>query len=59
MVAYLASDQCAITGETFIVQGGTVQRVQSWTRVDTLEKGDRWTVAELATRAGELHARTR
>ena len=58
-VAYLASEQCAITGETFIVQGGRVQRVQSWTGVEQIDKDDRWTVAELAARAGDLHARTR
>ena len=58
-VAYLASAQCAITGETFIVQGGRVERVQSWTRVEKIDKDDRWTVAELAERAGELHAHTR
>ena len=52
-VAYLASEQCAITGETFIVQGGRVQRVQSWTGVEQIDKDDRWTVAELAARAGD------
>ena len=28
-VAFLASEECEFTGETFIVQGGKVQRVQS------------------------------
>jgi NAD(P)-dependent dehydrogenase (short-subunit alcohol dehydrogenase family) len=53
-VAYLASPQCTFTGETFMVQGGNVTRVQSWTPVQKIEKNDRWTVAELATRAGDL-----
>jgi NAD(P)-dependent dehydrogenase (short-subunit alcohol dehydrogenase family) len=53
-VAYLASPQCTFTGETFMVQGGNVTRVQSWTPVQKIEKHDRWTVAELATRAGDL-----
>src|SRR5262249_10993689 len=58
-VAYLASDSCAITGETFIVQGGRVQRVQSWTGGDQLDKEGRWTARDLAAGAGELNARTR
>ncbi len=53
-VAYLATAECTITGETFIVQGGTVQRVQSWTGAEKLDKDDRWTVAELAAAAGAL-----
>ena len=53
-VAYLATRDCPITGETFMVQGGTVQRVKSWSTVEKVEKDDRWTVAELAARAGEL-----
>jgi NAD(P)-dependent dehydrogenase (short-subunit alcohol dehydrogenase family) len=53
-VAYLASAECPFTGETFIVQGGTVQRVQSWTTAEKIDKGDRWTVAELASEATKL-----
>jgi NAD(P)-dependent dehydrogenase (short-subunit alcohol dehydrogenase family) len=53
-VAYLATTDCPLSGETFIVQGGVVQRVKSWSTVEKIDKGDRWTVAELATRALEL-----
>ena len=53
-VAYLATTDCPLSGETFIVQGGVVQRVKSWSTVEKIDKGDRWTVAELATRAPEL-----
>jgi NAD(P)-dependent dehydrogenase (short-subunit alcohol dehydrogenase family) len=53
-VAYLASADCPFTGETFLVQGGTVQRVQSWTSAEKIDKGDRWTVAELAAEASKL-----
>ena len=53
-VAYLSSADCPFTGETFLVQGGTVQRVQSWTTAEKIDKGDRWTVAELATAATGL-----
>jgi NAD(P)-dependent dehydrogenase (short-subunit alcohol dehydrogenase family) len=53
-VAYLATADCPLSGETFIVQGGVVQRVKSWSTVEKIDKGDRWTVAELAIRAPEL-----
>ena len=52
-VAYLATADCPFTGETFLVQGGTVQRVQSWTAAEKIEKDDRWTVAELAAEGAE------
>jgi NAD(P)-dependent dehydrogenase (short-subunit alcohol dehydrogenase family) len=53
-VAYLATAECPFTGETFLVQGGTVQRVQSWSSAEKIEKNDRWTVAELAAQAAGL-----
>jgi NAD(P)-dependent dehydrogenase (short-subunit alcohol dehydrogenase family) len=56
-VAYLCTADCTITGETFVVRGGLVQRVQTWTLAEAVEQQDRWTVAELAQRAGELTSR--
>ena len=56
-VAYLATADCPFTGETFLVQGGVVQRAKSWSTAEKIDKGDRWTVAELAARAGELGAK--
>ena len=53
-VAYLATADCAITGETFMVQGGKVQRVQSWKPAESLDKDDRWTVEELARESAKL-----
>jgi NAD(P)-dependent dehydrogenase (short-subunit alcohol dehydrogenase family) len=47
LVAYLASADCPFTGETFFVQGGKVQRVQTWTFAEAVEQNDRWTVAGL------------
>src|SRR3954470_22277195 len=47
LVAYLASNDCPFTGETFFVQGGKVQRVQTWTFAEAVEQNDRWTVAGL------------
>jgi NAD(P)-dependent dehydrogenase (short-subunit alcohol dehydrogenase family) len=56
-VAYLCTADCPITGETFVVRGGHVQRVQTWTLAEAIDQDDRWTVAELARRAGELRSR--
>jgi NAD(P)-dependent dehydrogenase (short-subunit alcohol dehydrogenase family) len=53
-VAYLATADCPFTGETFLVQGGTVQRVQSWSSAEKIEKNDRWTVSELSAQASQL-----
>jgi NAD(P)-dependent dehydrogenase (short-subunit alcohol dehydrogenase family) len=48
LVAYLSSEQCAFSGETFYVQGGQVTRVQSWAMAVDINQEDRWTVAGLA-----------
>jgi NAD(P)-dependent dehydrogenase (short-subunit alcohol dehydrogenase family) len=47
LVAYLASADCAFTGETFFVQGGKVSRVASWAFAESVERDDRWDVAGL------------
>ncbi|MDA8264907.1 MAG: SDR family oxidoreductase [Actinomycetota bacterium] len=48
LAAYLASDLCSFTGKVFFVQGGKVQYFQPWTLTHEIDKGARWTVAELA-----------
>jgi NAD(P)-dependent dehydrogenase (short-subunit alcohol dehydrogenase family) len=47
LVAYLATESCPFTGTTFFVQGGVVRLFQPWTMTETIDKGDRWTVAGL------------
>ncbi len=54
LVATLAMEDCAVTGQTFFVQGGTVRKFQNWTMTETLEKNDRWSVAELAAQLPTL-----
>jgi NAD(P)-dependent dehydrogenase (short-subunit alcohol dehydrogenase family) len=54
MVAYLSTADCTITGETFVVFGGLVRRVQTWTLAEGVEQDERWTIDGLAARAGEL-----
>ena len=48
LVAYLASEACAFSGETFLVQGGSVTMVESWARGAGVERDSKWTVSELA-----------
>ncbi len=48
LVAYLSSEACEFSGETFYVQGGQVTRVQSWVMAEEIKQNDRWTVADLA-----------
>jgi NAD(P)-dependent dehydrogenase (short-subunit alcohol dehydrogenase family) len=47
LVAYLATADCAITGRTFFVQGGTVRVMEPWQMGARLERDERWTIAEL------------
>ena len=47
LVAYLSTENCTINGKVFFVQGGKVQVMQPWTMSDTVERPDRWTVADL------------
>jgi NAD(P)-dependent dehydrogenase (short-subunit alcohol dehydrogenase family) len=54
LVATLAMENCAATGQVYFVQGGTVRKFQNWTMTETLEKNDRWTVAELAAQLPTL-----
>ena len=54
LVAYLSSEACAFSGETFFVQGGQVTRVQSWTNAEEIKQNDRWSVADLTVAMTKL-----
>ena len=54
LVAYLASDLCEFSGETFYVQGGQVTRVATWAMAEEIKQDDRWTVSALATAISAL-----
>jgi NAD(P)-dependent dehydrogenase (short-subunit alcohol dehydrogenase family) len=54
MVAYLSTAECAFTGETFLVQGGNVTRVNTWALGDKVDQSDRWTVEGLAAALAPL-----
>ncbi len=48
LVAYLASEECRFTGETFFVQGGNVTLIESWSRGASVDRDSTWSVEELA-----------
>ena len=52
LVAYLGTEDCPATGKVYFILGGQIRLFQPWTLTDTIEKDDRWTVAELQ---GEMH----
>jgi NAD(P)-dependent dehydrogenase (short-subunit alcohol dehydrogenase family) len=54
LVAYLASANCAFTGECFLVQGGSVTMIESWARGASVERESRWTVDELTSALAPL-----
>jgi NAD(P)-dependent dehydrogenase (short-subunit alcohol dehydrogenase family) len=54
LVAWLATEDCPANGRVFFVQGGKVQNFQPWTLADSIDKDDRWTVAELQTEMKKL-----
>jgi NAD(P)-dependent dehydrogenase (short-subunit alcohol dehydrogenase family) len=54
LVAYLASADCAFTGECFLVQGGSVTMIESWARGASVERESRWTVDELTSALAPL-----
>jgi NAD(P)-dependent dehydrogenase (short-subunit alcohol dehydrogenase family) len=54
LVATLATEDCPANGQVFFVQGGTVRLFQNWKMTATLEKNDRWTVAELSEKLPSL-----
>ena len=54
LVAYLASADCAFTGECFLVQGGSVTMIESWARGASVERESRWTVDDLTSALAPL-----
>ena len=54
-VVWLCTEQAAhVTGQNFIVGGGTVSLVSSWKVESTIDKNDRWTLDDLDTQSKEL-----
>jgi NAD(P)-dependent dehydrogenase (short-subunit alcohol dehydrogenase family) len=53
-LAYLATADCPLAGQTFFVHGGDVHLFQPWAIVDTISAGRRWTVDELRREAARF-----
>ncbi len=54
LVAYLSTEGCPANGKVYFIQGGQIRLFKPWTMTDTLEKDDRWTVAQLQTEMQRL-----
>jgi NAD(P)-dependent dehydrogenase (short-subunit alcohol dehydrogenase family) len=54
LVAYLATEDCPLTGRVLFVQGGTVRNFQSWTMTESIDRPSRWTIEELKAQIPEL-----
>ncbi len=52
LVVYLATESCPATGRVLFVKGGEIRRFQPWTMAESIDKDERWTVAELQA---EMH----
>ncbi|ODU06242.1 MAG: hypothetical protein ABS81_05345 [Pseudonocardia sp. SCN 72-86] len=58
VVAWLATDAAAVTGEVLWAEGGTLVRHLPWFAAARLDNAKAWTVEELLLRADELFATT-
>ncbi len=48
VAAYLATEDCPVTGRTFFVQGGTVRLIEPWRMGAAIEQQERWSIDGLA-----------
>lgn len=52
LVAYLATEKCALTGKVFSVQGGAISDLSGWIIARTAETDKPWTMAEVEQQLG-------
>ncbi|WP_068275765.1 SDR family oxidoreductase [Aldersonia kunmingensis] len=50
LVAFLASDKCAVTGKVFAVQGGSISELAGWHDVKTIDTDGPWSIDDIAAR---------
>jgi NAD(P)-dependent dehydrogenase (short-subunit alcohol dehydrogenase family) len=50
LVAYLATEECPITGRVFAVQGGAISQLAGWHDVETIETDGIWQIDDIADR---------
>lgn len=56
LVAWLASQECKLSGEVFGIVGGRITRQQCWSEDEVFELDHRWTVEELRTELDHIPA---
>lgn len=54
MVAYLATEECTLNGQVFVVGGSRVSTYRGWTKVDHIETTEKWDLAELSEAVNKL-----
>jgi NAD(P)-dependent dehydrogenase (short-subunit alcohol dehydrogenase family) len=52
LVAWLASEDCPVSGELFAVQGGAIQRLTGWQVGDGITTDGDWTIENVAAQLG-------
>jgi hypothetical protein len=50
LVAYLATEQCPITGQVYAVQGGAISQLAGWRDAETIKTDQPWEIADIAAR---------
>jgi NAD(P)-dependent dehydrogenase (short-subunit alcohol dehydrogenase family) len=50
LVAYLATEKCALTGKVFAVQGGAISELAGWHDVKVIETDGPWTIDDIGGR---------
>src|SRR6202022_3523394 len=50
LVAYLATEKCAVTGRVYAVQGGAISQLAGWHDVETIETDGPWLIDDIAAR---------
>jgi NAD(P)-dependent dehydrogenase (short-subunit alcohol dehydrogenase family) len=58
LVAFLAREDCTLTGKVFAVQGGGIQSLTGWTVEDGISTPGDWTQAELEAQLGGVATAT-
>jgi NAD(P)-dependent dehydrogenase (short-subunit alcohol dehydrogenase family) len=54
LVAYLAQDECPLTGKVFAVQGGAISLLDGWRPSRTIQTDGPWELRDLAARLEDL-----
>jgi NAD(P)-dependent dehydrogenase (short-subunit alcohol dehydrogenase family) len=52
LVAWLASEECKVTGKTFAISGGSVQELEGWRATNASETDGDWTISGIAEAVG-------